>query len=255
MTAFKWSWLRALLLCVMACAAGTSAATPMPDFRQVFERHTVPMLLMEPETGRIVDANPAAVGFYGHDRATLTAKSIQDINTLDAAQVEAEWRAAEREHRNYFIFRHRLASGDIRSVEVHSQPFDFGGRRLLLSMVLDITPGRNIDQGMWHFQQRLEELVAIRTGQAQAQERLIRHLLVGGLVLLSVIVVVLSLAIRRRKRLEAALQTSTHALAYRQALYGALFEEANFLAGVLDQQGRLVEINRKAFEAGFNCIE
>lgn len=47
--------------------------------------------------------------------------------------------AALEEERNYFLFPHRLASGEVRPVEVYSVPFDVRGRRVLLSMVHDLS--------------------------------------------------------------------------------------------------------------------
>lgn len=198
---------------VLALFAPTVAAQSL-DFQQVFERHGVVMLLIEPGSGRIVAANPAAVRFYGYDRETLRRLRIQQINTLTDAQVAAERTLAEREGRNYFIFRHRLADGDIRTVEVHSHPFVFDERPVLLSIIQDITPGRNLDQGMWHYQQRLEELVAIRTAEATARGRGIIAALLGALLSVSVIVLALVHTIRRRRRIETTLRESEQRLRF-----------------------------------------
>jgi len=46
---------------------------------------------------------------------------------------------AKLEKRDHFLFRHRLASGDIRDVEVYSGPIRVYGRELLYSIVFDIT--------------------------------------------------------------------------------------------------------------------
>ena len=45
------------------------------------------MLLIDPKTANIVDANPAAVSFYGWSYETLIRKKIIDINTLTEEQV------------------------------------------------------------------------------------------------------------------------------------------------------------------------
>ena len=51
-------------------------------YRSLFENHHVIMLLIDPETGRIVDANPAAANFYGWSRDELKKKFIFEINVL-----------------------------------------------------------------------------------------------------------------------------------------------------------------------------
>jgi PAS domain S-box-containing protein len=168
------------------------------------------MLLIDPAEGQIVDANPAAARFYGYDRAVLKAMHIQKINTFSAEQVAAERALAAREGRNYFIFRHELANGEIRTVEVYSNPFVFDGRRLLLSVIHDITPGRKLEQGLWHYQARLEELVAERTAGMEARNRW----LLAALLFVSLIAAALAFAIRRRRLAERALRASQQRMAY-----------------------------------------
>ena len=46
----------------------------------MFERHSAVMLLIEPHSGMIVDANPAAAEFYGYPLMYLRGKEIGDIN-------------------------------------------------------------------------------------------------------------------------------------------------------------------------------
>ena len=59
-------------------------------FRQLFENNRSVMLLIEPETGRIVAANHAATDFYGYSLEHLTQMSINDINILPAEAVARE---------------------------------------------------------------------------------------------------------------------------------------------------------------------
>ena len=108
-------------------------------FRKMFEHHDAVMLLIEPKSGAIVDANAAASRFYGHLVDHLQTMSIDEINALSPAEVAAERTRALREDRNYFTFPHRLASGEMRMVEVHSSPIDFADRTLLFSIIHDIS--------------------------------------------------------------------------------------------------------------------
>ena len=108
-------------------------------FRQMFERHDSPMLLIEPHSGAIVDANPAAERFYGYPVVQLRTMNISQINLLPPEQIAAERERAEHEERNFFVFPHRLANGNVRTVEVHSSPVAVEGRTLLFSIVHDVT--------------------------------------------------------------------------------------------------------------------
>ncbi len=108
-------------------------------FRAIFENHNAVMLLIDQETGRIIQANRAAGRFYGYPEGALDNQTIFDINQLSRAEVEREMAAALTETSNCFQFKHRLADGRIREVEVHSSPVVFKGKTLLFSIVHDIT--------------------------------------------------------------------------------------------------------------------
>src|SRR5260221_12067353 len=114
------------------------AARGQDIHRQIFEKNVAVQLLIEPDTGRIVEANPAACAFYGYARDELIQRKITDINSLPVSEVHAAMGQATGERKNTFRFRHRLATGDIRDVEVHSGPIEVDGRRLLYSIVHDV---------------------------------------------------------------------------------------------------------------------
>ena len=108
-------------------------------FKHLIINHNAIMLLVEPDSGSIIDANEAAVAFYGYDKSVLRSMNIAEINTLDPDQIKAERQRAKSEKRNYFVFPHRLANGVIRTVEVHSSPMIFRNHKILFSIIHDIT--------------------------------------------------------------------------------------------------------------------
>ncbi len=109
------------------------------NFRRFFEKNASVMILVEPGSGQIVSANIAASKYYGYPLDQLIGLSINQINTLKPEDVEQERQKALREERNHFNFAHRLASGEVRQVEVYSTPFDIGNRTVLFSIVHDVT--------------------------------------------------------------------------------------------------------------------
>jgi diguanylate cyclase (GGDEF)-like protein/PAS domain S-box-containing protein len=115
-------------------------------FGDYFAKNASVMLLVDPGSGTIVAANPTAVAFYGYPLARLAGMPITELNTLPSAQVRTNWREANAEERNHFFFRHRLASGELRDVEVFSTPIACGDRRLLLSIVHDVTDRRRAEE-------------------------------------------------------------------------------------------------------------
>jgi two-component system CheB/CheR fusion protein len=94
---------------------------------------------VEPDEGAIEDANPAAAVFYGYPRERLQAMRVEDLNALPPQQVKTQRQRALRGDQSYFVFPHRLAGGEVRTVEVHSRPIHLNGRLLLFSIIHDIT--------------------------------------------------------------------------------------------------------------------
>ncbi|MFW5774737.1 MAG: PAS domain S-box protein, partial [Chitinivibrionales bacterium] len=88
----------------------------------MFDVHKAIMLLIDPDTGQIDDANDSAVRFYGFSREVLKSKKIDDLNQLSPALIKQEMQRALHEERDYFVFPHRLSDNRIRWVEVYSSP-------------------------------------------------------------------------------------------------------------------------------------
>ena len=67
-----------------------------------------------------------------------------------------------------------------------------------------------------------------------------------ALLAASMLTVLYALARRQPLRLGAELARQARDLAHRQALFGSLFEQSGFLAGILDASGRVLEVNQTA---------
>ncbi len=108
-------------------------------FRRFFDNNSSVMLLIEPHDGVVVDANRAAADYYGYSAAELSGMPISSINSLPEEKIAEERQRALTQSRNYFNFKHRLASGELRDVEVYSTPVEVEGSMMLFSIVHDIT--------------------------------------------------------------------------------------------------------------------
>jgi PAS domain S-box-containing protein len=117
-------------------------------YSSLFKNNHSVMLLIDPVSAEIVDANPAACSFYGWTQEELTSMKITDINMLSSEQVFEEMERAKSEKRNHFFFRHRLANEDIRDVEVYSGPIRVHGKELLYSIIHDISERKRAEEAL-----------------------------------------------------------------------------------------------------------
>jgi len=113
-------------------------------YHSLFKNNHAAMLLIDPNTGKIVDSNPAASSFYGYSHEDLVKMNIKQINNLSDNDVHGEMQKSKTFKKNNFIFRHTLANGKIRDVDVYSGPITVGGKNLLYSIILDITRRRQM---------------------------------------------------------------------------------------------------------------
>lgn len=107
--------------------------------QMIFQENGSITLLIDPDLGEIVDANRAAAKYYGYPQEQLVGMKLSQINMLPAKEVKAQQRRAILQEESIFLFPHRLASGEIRDVEVQSSPISIGGKVLLYSFVHDVT--------------------------------------------------------------------------------------------------------------------
>ena len=125
----------------------------MPDlreseeiYRQLFERHDAIMLLIDYETGMIVDANPSAVEFYGYSLESLRGMDVNKINAQPESEIHEQRQQAILGVQNRFVFEHRLASNEVKTVEVHISTVDYRGKNLFFSIIHDITLRKKSDE-------------------------------------------------------------------------------------------------------------
>ena len=137
------------------------------SFRQFFEMNTCVMLLIDPVTGMIMNANKAAVAFYGYPLESLVAMKISEINTTPPGGGAPAPRCGADGAGNHCNFVHRLASGELRHVEVYSSPIFASEKTVLFAIIHDISARRLAEEEIRNHRLNLETLVAERTAQLE----------------------------------------------------------------------------------------
>ncbi|WP_027388879.1 PAS domain-containing protein [Chrysiogenes arsenatis] len=136
--------------------------------------HTVIMLLIDPaQYGKIIDANSAACQFYGYSREQLLQFHISDINTATPQEIQQAMNRMRIKQENVFLFKHRLASGEIRRVEVHSAPVICRNQRVLFSIIHDREAACREQEAQQSLLERLQQEVAVSRQKHLIHSRLV----------------------------------------------------------------------------------
>ncbi len=115
-------------------------------YAKLFAEGRLARLLVDPITGHIVEANPAAVALYGWDAEVLTGMRVSDLNTASPEAILEAMARARVGEQTRFEFRHRTANGALIDVEVWSSSVTVRGRSLLLSTILDVTEQKQLQR-------------------------------------------------------------------------------------------------------------
>ncbi len=125
------------------------------QYRAVFENHSAIKILIDPDSGHIIEANKAAVNFYGWSYEQLKQMKIQEINTLPSEDIKKAIEKVNNEKLAYFEFRHRRADGSIRDVEVYSSEIEVKGKDFIHSIIHDITDRKRAEEEKEKLQEQL----------------------------------------------------------------------------------------------------
>ena len=131
--------------------------------KSLFQSNHSVILIVDPASGAIVEANPAASHYYGWTHTELCSKNISDINTLTPEEIRQEMQLAKAEKRNHFLFKHLLFNGEIRDVEVFSGPIRFNNSDLLYSHIQDITDRLKSGENLRQSSQKWEAIISTST--------------------------------------------------------------------------------------------
>ncbi len=168
----RWVWEQGLgifgpegeLLClegfIMDITARKAAEAISEKYQLLSSQARDIILFVEPETGRILEANMAASLTYGYSREELLDRKIFDLRlpediSLVRHQLAETTRAGLR-----FEAVHCCRDGRQLPVEVSSHAAELGGKKILVSVIRDIRQRKEAEQALRKSEQRMKSLLA-----------------------------------------------------------------------------------------------
>jgi PAS domain S-box-containing protein len=108
-------------------------------YRALFANPHSVMVVVDAESGLILEANSAAEAYYGWNGDQLKAMTIADINGMSREQMIRQLADLRAMAHGRFELRHRHADGRLTDVEVFTGPLTVNGKATIFSIIHDIT--------------------------------------------------------------------------------------------------------------------
>ncbi|HXF10843.1 MAG TPA: ATP-binding protein, partial [Desulfuromonadaceae bacterium] len=154
--------------------AQSAVRTPEIRYRRLFEAAHDGILIMDPETRKITDANPFMTELLGYPHDELIGKELWQIGLLK--DEKASQRAFRELKKVHFIRYENLPlqnkKGQEHEVEFVSNLYDEDGRKVIQCNIRDITARKQAERALMAAKNEiarhaleLEEVVKERTGQ------------------------------------------------------------------------------------------
>jgi PAS domain S-box-containing protein len=132
-------------------------------FRNIFHNHTAVKLILDPETGKIIEANKSAADFYGWSVDELQQMTLSQINIVSLEMLKQAMEEAQKQKKNQFEIKHTKADGSVVDVEIFSSIIDFGGKHFLHTIIHDISDRKKMLEELLIAKEKAEENDKLKT--------------------------------------------------------------------------------------------
>lgn len=127
-------------------------------YRSLFEGNPSPVCQIDPKTGRIIDANPAASQFYGYSRDDLVGMTVDKLEAPGGDQSNS-WLSDAVRGSVRLEKKQRLAGGEIRDVELYAGPFWDGEQKTIHTTIHDITQRKTALRALREAEEKYRNIV------------------------------------------------------------------------------------------------
>ncbi len=127
-------------------------------YLSLFRDQKTIMMMVDVSTMHIVDANQAAIAFYGYPYEALTKMYAYQLTTFPKEKLAKRIHQASNQEQIPFFGQHKLANDDIRDVEVRNAKINYEGRELLFVTVYDITERVKAQKALEKSEERFKKI-------------------------------------------------------------------------------------------------
>jgi PAS domain S-box-containing protein len=142
-------------------------------YRRLFESAKDGILILDAETGMVVDVNPFLITTLGFSREEFLGKAIWDLGFFKDIWANAE-KFAELKEKEYLRYEHlplRTVDGQSLEVEFVSNVYRVNGSKVIQCNIRDVTARRRAEDALLQLNESLEQRVSERTTQLEAANK------------------------------------------------------------------------------------
>ncbi|MBL7164878.1 MAG: PAS domain S-box protein [Dehalococcoidales bacterium] len=130
-------------------------------YRAIFEQAAESIVLVDAETGVLVEFNQRAHINLGYPRKEFSKLKIQDFEFFESpGEITEHIRRIAEEGADSFETKHRTKDGDTRNVHVSARVISVGGRQFILSIWRDITEAKQAEEELRRSREEMRNLSA-----------------------------------------------------------------------------------------------
>jgi PAS domain S-box-containing protein len=138
-------------------------------YRAVVEQSTEGLYLVDGDTKRLLETNPALQNMLGYTAEELRGMELHEIVAHDRADVEANIARTLKEGTRFIRERkYRRKDGSVVDVEIAASVINYGGKQIICAAIRDITERKRTEAEIRTLNDDLEDRVRRRTAQLQA---------------------------------------------------------------------------------------
>lgn len=128
---------------------------------ELFNNINLPMLIIDPDTLLIIDANNAAGVFFKFSKEVLKSKKVKDLNFVDSKEIFENIGLNKKSR-----FECQFLSGDfheykVKTLEILSNSYSFREKKYILVILRDITLCKNAAKIIEESEERYKKLVEL----------------------------------------------------------------------------------------------